>query len=1289
MKKTITPFSKNRADTHPFFLMPDLHRSMNKFFLKTILLLAGWIVAPTGLLAQPYCTMACHNLVNVSLPATCEGTITYEMILTNPNNAATCSPNGPQAFVVTVMDLWGTPIPTSPVVTGAYIGQTLSVKVKHWATGNQCWGNIHVQDKLPPQLTCPPDVTVACTAPTDTSATGVALATDCSSFTLNYYNQVQSNGCAQPYAAVLTRTWIAVDVGGYTSSCNQVIRLLQPSVADVQFPPNRDDISAPSLDCVNPNTTPANTGSPMINGNPIPTGTGFCNMAVTYNDQQIPICQNSYKILRTWTVAAWCTGSLVSHVQVIAVKDTKAPVLTCPPDLTVGTNSPIVCKASVMLPPVGITDDCSTTFTTTMNTPAGLVSGNGGLIHNVNLGTYTITYNVTDACGNKSQCSNKLTVIDDLAPTVVCDAVTVVALNNLGVATVPAHTFDDGSYDNCSPITLTVRRMQAGCGTQPVFGPTVKFCCEDLGGPVMVEMKATDASDNSNTCMVSVHVTVISQPTIACPANKTILCTQDPNDLALTGQATATATCGVPDITYTDVLNLNMCNTGTITRTWKATQGSNMATCNQTITLVDNTPPSVTFPPNYAVTGCVSIADLAPANLPAPYNGPVIGSDCELMATSFTDQVFVVSPPACFKIVRTWKVINWCTYLPGGSAGIWQAAQTITVTDNTPPTFTCPANMTVAVGQNCKATVTLPQVTDVQDCSQNVTVSVSGSFGSGYGPFLNVNPGNYSATYTVSDGCNNSASCTITIEVKDDKKPVVYCKNGLIVTLMGVDTNGDGIPDSGMVEVWANDFNQGSFDNCPGALQFSFSSNVNDASAVFDCSHIGQNSVEMWVTDASGNQDFCETYLVVQDNMGACSGPLFASVGGAIANEAGHDVEGVTVTINDGVSQSFVTGPDGNFSFPQVPLLGDYTIAPSKNLHLLNGVTTFDIVLIRRHILGIEALPSPYKIIAADVNRSNSVTTSDMVAMQQAILLINDFFPNNTSWRFVDDAYTFPDPTNPFQEMFPEVYNINDFAGNMDDIGFVAIKIGDVNGSAQPNLNTPGQDRSGGAILLKTSFHPTDRADVYRADFTVTDFDEIAGYQFTLAFDPDEMGLLHVVPGVLPGLTEQNFGFRLLDEGVLTTSWHDFRGNSLAEGSLLFSLVFRAIGAPPTAMHCLRLGNRHTPAEAYRENGETLGILLENTAEPPVAGPSQAVVVIKPNPFRETTVIGFYLPEAGEATLGVFDAAGRQVATARGSFGAGMAEFALRAGDLSGPGTYFYRLQTDSTTTAGKIVLVR
>ncbi|GIV31850.1 MAG: hypothetical protein KatS3mg030_152 [Saprospiraceae bacterium] len=1223
------------------------------------------------------CTMACNNLVNVSLPAACEAEITYDMVL--EGSYQTCQPNGPTAFEVEV-SYQGVPIPTSPFVTAANIGQTLMVKVTHWASGNSCWGNIKVEDKLPPALSCPPDLTVACTADTSPVSTGYPIVSDCSPVTTTYYSITQNQNCNGPFAATISRTWTAFDDYGNVSQCTQLIQIENGLISQVVFPPNLDGISNPALDCVNPNTDPSNTGQPSIGGHPIPpNGGGYCQMGVSYTDQIIPICENSYKILRNWVVVSWCTGGIATYLQIIAVKDTTPPQATCPPNMTVGTNSSQSCTATFILPPASISDNCSSSFVVSMNTPVGLIMGNGGLIKNVPLGNHTITYNVADNCGNSTTCQMSVQVVDQSPPTVVCDAYTVVALNNNGVAVVFAQTFDDGSYDNCSSVSFSVRRMTAACGTQPVFGPTVKFCCSDVGDDVQVEMKATDAAGNSNTCMVTVHVEDHSAPLLTCPPDVTIACTENYNDLNLTGEPQVSEPCGLAEYFYQNSVNLNMCNVGTVVRTWTAIDSSgNSTSCSHTITLQDNTPPQITFPPNYAITSCTSPDQLHPDSLPSPYNGPVISSDCELMAVNWSDQIFTVAPPACFKIVRTWKVINWCTYQPGGNTGIWQAQQIIMVTDHEPPTFTCPQDFTVEVDTNCTATVTLPSVTNIEDCSNDVQVEVLTNLGFGSGPFSNVPPGSYGATYIVSDGCGNSNSCQINIEVVDKLKPTPYCKNGLIIEIMNSQPP--------MVEVWASDFNAGSFDNCSANLQFSFSSDTDSTSMVLTCDDLGQTNIQMWVTDEAGNQDYCETFLLLQDNMGACSGPLVANVGGAIATEMGYAVQDVMVLLNDSLNNMAMTGPDGEFFFENLLTGFDYTVTPAKDTNVFNGVTTFDIVLIRKHVLNIQPLDSPYKMIAADANRSNTITTADMVAIQKVILHEVDTFPHNKSWRFVDAAYQFPNPQNPWVEAFPEVYNINDLSGDMDSIGFVAIKIGDVNNSATPNeLYKPTDSRSFGTLAFKTADAKLSKGTLARMAVRAEDFENIIGFQFTFHFDPSALRLTGIEPGALPLLGEDNFGFALLEKGVLTASWNDVTPHTLDADQIIFTLVFETM-ADVRLSEAVGIGSDFTTAEAYLEDGTLLDVALHfDGAE---QAPSHLQAGISPNPFSQGTTLQIQNPADQLVRLTVLDVQGRIVFEEEKMLTKGYHNWYLDQQQLPATGTYLFKIVAGGSAWTGKALRV-
>jgi surface protein len=114
----------------------------------------------------------------------------------------------------------------------------------------------------------------------------------------------------------------------------------------------------------------------------------------------------------------------------------------------------------------------------------------------------------------------------------------------------------------------------------------------------------------------------------------------------------------------------------------------------------------------------------------------------------------------------------------------------------------------------------------------------------------------------VTDQCGNTATCTSEVTVIDDAPPTPLCISGLAVIL----------PPSGEETIWASDLEDASEDNCStlANLDFSFSPDVNDQSIILDCSDLGEVPLEMWVTDESGNQDFCQTSILVLDDSGVC-----------------------------------------------------------------------------------------------------------------------------------------------------------------------------------------------------------------------------------------------------------------------------------------------------------------------------------------------------------------------------------------------------------------------------------
>jgi hypothetical protein len=173
-----------------------------------------------------------------------------------------------------------------------------------------------------------------------------------------------------------------------------------------------------------------------------------------------------------------------------------------------------------------------------------------------------------------------------------------------------------------------------------------------------------------------------------------------------------------------------------------------------------------------------------------------------------------------------------------------------------------------------------------------------------------------------------------------------------------------------------------------------------------------------------------------------------STVLGSINKENGLPVQNVDINITGSETLTFNNQADGTFEAFDLINGNDYTLSPYRNDDHRNGVNVFDLVLIQKHILGLGNPLTPYQIIAADVDNSGTVNVFDLVHAQKVILQLEDEFPNNTAWRFVPTAFNFPDPTDPYSTPFPESIFYTPILTSIQDQNFVAIKVGDVNNSA-------------------------------------------------------------------------------------------------------------------------------------------------------------------------------------------------------------------------------------------------
>ncbi|MBL7808964.1 MAG: hypothetical protein JNN28_14175 [Saprospiraceae bacterium] len=176
------------------------------------------------------------------------------------------------------------------------------------------------------------------------------------------------------------------------------------------------------------------------------------------------------------------------------------------------------------------------------------------------------------------------------------------------------------------------------------------------------------------------------------------------------------------------------------------------------------------------------------------------------------------------------------------------------------------------------------------------------------------------------------------------------------------------------------------------------------------------------------------------------------NITGNVQTNWGTPMEGIRMELTGTASLTAFTDSLGNYQFINVPAGGNYSIKPVHNINVLNGVTTYDLVLISKHILGLEPLGSAWKIIAGDVNQSGSVTTFDIVETRKLILGINPTFPANTSWRFFPAFVTFSNQNDPFSGgLPPDNISITNLQAPYPNASFKGLKVADVNQSAIGN----------------------------------------------------------------------------------------------------------------------------------------------------------------------------------------------------------------------------------------------
>lgn len=532
-----------------------------------------------------------------------------------------------------------------------------------------------------------------------------------------------------------TVTLTVTDVNGNSSTCTTVVTV--------------EDNVAPTAVCQNITVFLDATGNVSIAAADVDGGsTDACGIATTSIDITDFTCADLGPNNVTLTVTD-VNGNTSTCIAVVTVEDDIPPTIACPADITVN-NDAGMCGAIVNFPVAAGFDNCSVTVSQT----GGLASGSAFPV-----GVNTVEFTATDGSGNTEVCSFTVTVVDNEAPTMVCQNITI-QLDEFGNASIIAADVDGGSIDNCGIASLSV-------------SPST-FDCSDVGDNPVV-LTVTDIHGNSNTCTAIVTVEDVTPPLAVCQ-NITVELDPVTGTITITGadlDGGSTDACGID--TYTlDIDTFDCSNVGENTVVLTVTDvNGNISTCTAIVTVEDNTNPELVCQDFTLELGADGTATLDPNDVIASNT-----DNCGIgtIAVDITE----------FSCADIGAPITVQVFASDVNGNLSTCTAVVTVVDLLAPEITCPADQTVDPGAGNLFYI-LPdyfatgEATAIDNCTDPVTIlsqdPVAGT---------PLSDGVYTITLTAEDEYGNISTCTFELTV---------------MTVLGADDHNAGL---GSVQMYPN-----------------------------------------------------------------------------------------------------------------------------------------------------------------------------------------------------------------------------------------------------------------------------------------------------------------------------------------------------------------------------------------------------------------------------------------------------------------------------------------------------
>jgi hypothetical protein len=386
---------------------------------------------------------------------------------------------------------------TVSVVAGSTCGATytLSLDVSANGCGSTARTNILISDTGLPMITAPANLTLECPANTSTSATGVASAHDNSGNLPVTYSDAVTSTCGGA-TKVITRTWTAVNICGYSVSAAQIITVQDTTPPTVTAPPNATLAFTADI-------SPSSTG--------VATAQDGCSSVTLQHSDALTVNPDGSQVIsRTWTATDGC-GNLGSAIQTIALNAPSPLILPTQSDIVL-TNLITLVVTNTATNPNASTNPLSYQL---INPPAGVSIDSNGIITwtpslsespSTNIITTVVTTTVNSAVGASTISSTNSFVVtittpyDGLDMSVDTDGDGLTNLVEFAVGSDP-----NNSADGNSRIIIWITQTNGNHYLAMKFTRRVNAAALGLQYlPEVTADKVNWASDNANVLVLSV-----------------------------------------------------------------------------------------------------------------------------------------------------------------------------------------------------------------------------------------------------------------------------------------------------------------------------------------------------------------------------------------------------------------------------------------------------------------------------------------------------------------------------------------------------------------------------------------------------------------------------------------------------------------------------------------------------------------------------------------------------------------------------------------------------------------